>query len=170
MKHTTQNKIKYYFNENGITIYLAMLVMSAALATALFVATIHTREFTISKDVIDSLRAVYAADTAVEYTLYKNRLSLPDLIWLKHTNDLGLTGSLSGNGYYTLVEAGCTSAIALPLAVNSACSIGVVTDLDPARNDPGCPSASAAVSCTKITGRGSYGNINRAIEIVYENL
>src|SRR3989344_5894698 len=60
-------------SDKGITIYLAMLVMSGALAVALSVSTLMVGEFKISGETVNSLKAVYVADSNMEYVLYQTR-------------------------------------------------------------------------------------------------
>ena len=70
MAKTLDKKIQCgHSRESGITIYLAMLVMGGALAVALSVSTLMVGEFKISGDTINSLKAVYAADSNMEYVL-----------------------------------------------------------------------------------------------------
>src|SRR3989344_9601474 len=59
--------------DGGITIYLAMLVMGGALAVAFSVSTLMVGEFKISGETVNSLKAVYVADSNMEYVLYQTR-------------------------------------------------------------------------------------------------
>ena len=60
-------------NERGSAIYLALFTLSAVLATALAVSTVAIGELKISKEVVDSMQAVYVADSAMEYTMMEVR-------------------------------------------------------------------------------------------------
>src|SRR3989344_9662407 len=74
MAKTLDKKIQCgHSRESGITIYLAMLVMGGALAVALSVSTLMVGEFKISGETINSLKAAYVADSAMEYALYQAR-------------------------------------------------------------------------------------------------
>lgn len=146
--------------QKGITIYLAMLVMSSALATALFVSSVFVREFRIARDVADSARAVYVADSAMEYALYTRRA----------TDDFS-SFTLSGENVYTLDSITCGSFASI-VATNAACSIDVARKI-PLGSRPGCPDpapcAAVDFDCTAITTKGSYGTTNRALEIIFPN-
>lgn len=163
--------------QQGITIYLAMLMLSTALTTALFVSTAFVREFIISKEVADSLKAVYAADTVMEYTLYQVRTSdlaitptnLAALSFIPITTTNALTDASLSSKYYHLPPANCATNVNVSSG-NHACDIKVVLDVDKIAGVPGCPADTAAPDCTRIVTKGSHGAINRAMEIVYENL
>lgn len=165
--NTRRSRLKFHvsrftFHEKGITLYLAMLVMSGALATAIFVSGVFVREFKISKEVADSLKAVYAADTAMEYTLYQARIDTTfssfDVVVVDDHVRLP-TGSCESTVYDS------TSS------VNKKCIVDAYLHVPlGAASVPGCPATSAAPDCTRIITKGSHGTINRAMEIVYENL
>lgn len=148
---------RFKVQESGITIYLAMLMLSAALATALFVSTVFAREFKISKEVADSLKAVYAADTAMEYTLYQARVdtTFPSFF------------VVTAGSYLNLPTGNCEPSVFSTDTANKKCSIDAYLHVVPG-TIPDCPAAST-VDCTHIITKGSSGGINRAIEITYEN-
>ena len=166
-------------SQQGITIYLAMLMLSMTFTTAIFISTAFVREFKISKEVADSLKAVYAADTAMEYTLYQVRTS--DLVNTSvNLVALGFVSVTAGtsneltdvslsNIYYHLPPVDCVTNVNIS-SDNHACDIKVALDIDKTAGVPGCPLDSTAPDCTLITTKGSRGMINRAMEIVYENL
>lgn len=169
-------------SQQGVTLYLAMLMLSAALTTAIFVSTIFIREFKISKEVADSLKAVYVADTAVEYALYQVRASefeftAIDLASLsfesKSVVDADAESSLmaiSNSGeYYRLPPFLCAERLNIGTS-GHACEIKVVLDVKKDLNISGCPSDPIVPNCTRIISKGSYGGANRAIEIIYKNL
>ncbi len=155
----------FTLHEKGITIYLAMLVMSSALATALFVATVQVREFKISKEVGDSLRAVYVADSAVEYTLLQTRKIAPSFTDFNSTTLIQETAT-----HYKFPETICAAGLfGSAGALHKKCSV----DVYPATvkgTVAGCSAGSTAPDCTRLVGKGSFDAVNRAIEIVYENL
>lgn len=156
-----------------------MLLMSAALATALFVATVLVREYKISKEVTDSLKAVYMADSAMEYTLYKMRVPTPSDTTGLMQGSFVFTAAESTSGFSTstnpymfnLPSSICYSAVGYVSNANGlGCRMDVLLDYSKTLNAPGCPSSSTAPSCTKVVTKGSFGGTNRAIELVYENL
>ncbi|MBI5912823.1 hypothetical protein HY839_00050 [Candidatus Azambacteria bacterium] len=147
--------------ESGVTIYLAMLMLSAALTTAIFVSTVFVREFKISKEVADSLKAVYAADTAMEYTLYQARVD----------TTFSSFDVIAANDHVQLPTGSCEAPIFSTNMANKKCQVDAYLHvLKGAAGIPGCPASSLALDCTRIITKGSYGATNRAIEIVYENL
>lgn len=194
MKHKTHNQETFHaphstLHERGITLYLAMITLSAALATALFVAGSLTREYKISNGLANSLKAVYVADSVIEYTLYQVRtgayavtstdasitITLPDTssatLSCDVNPDLSLNCPASALAIATslvpiLSTTNCSSLLGI---ANGACAIsgqliapGIVA---------GCPSDPLAPppNCVYLRANGSYGGTNRAIEIVYEN-
>src|SRR3989344_6766888 len=64
---------RFTFHEKGSAIYLALFTLSAVLATALAVSTVAVGELKISKEVVNSMQAVYVADSAIEYTMMEVR-------------------------------------------------------------------------------------------------
>lgn len=176
MKHNAQNiksntgcgrpkfqVSRFKFHERGVILYLAMLMLSAALTTAIFVSTIFVQEYKISKEVADSLKAVYAADTAMEYTLYQARVdtTFSSFTVITANDHVRLpTGGGSGSCEETVYGTGVASK---KCTTDAFFHVGLGTI-------PDCPSISAAPDCTHIVAKGSYGSINRAIEITYENL
>lgn len=145
--------------ERGVILYLAMLMLSAALTTAVFVSTIFVQEYKISKEVADSLKAVYAADTAMEYTLYQARVD----------TTFSLFNVVVLNDRVNLPTGSCETVVYAADAINKKCNIDTYLHVG-LGTIPDCPSTSVAPDCTHIVAKGSYGIINRAIEITYENL
>lgn len=147
---------------DGITIYLAMLMLSTALTTAIFVSTVFVREFTISKEIADSLKAVYAADTAMEYTLYQARVDTTFSSFIVINTD----------GHVRLPIENCEAAIYnFATTAQKKCVVDAYIHTPKGTTAvPGCPASSSAPDCTRIVTKGSHGTINRAMEIVYENL
>ncbi len=143
-------------SQKGIVIYLALITLSTALATALFVAGIFVKEYKISLDVVRSLNAVYVADSIMEQALYSIRST---------TTPTALT---------TAGTTACDSAaVPAPLAT-AGCFYGVTTSSIAFNSIPLCSSASqsnCAVgdTCTQVVSNGTYGGANRAMEIVYCN-
>ncbi len=176
-----QNKIKQ-FNpplkaEKGITLYLAVITLSAALATALFVAKSLTKEYTISTELANSLKAVYVADSAIEYTLYQVRnatydpilksvdINLPNGI---HTLSCSGFGGACANSLTTL-QTLFTNTDVPGLTPLTSSSYSVKGQLIAPGTTIGCPVSTTAPNCMYLQTNGSYGGTNRAMEIIYEN-
>jgi len=153
-------------SEKGIVLYLALLLLSSTLATALFVSTIFVKELQIAKEVTDSMNAVYVADSTMEYTLFQTRVQGVFAVPFTTITDLD---SVTSTGYELSVSA-CAPQLNLGVAGDITCQIGAVRDLKKTLNIVGCPSSTTAADCTRIVSRGSYKNASRAIEIVYPNL
>lgn len=163
--------------ERGITIYLALLTMSTALAIALFVASVHLSELKSSQEVSNSLKAVYVADSAVEFTLYQTRRVVTSTLPLDQiqigrvylfSKDTSITPQISLSGSQYSLNS-CASSILNTGTSPRNCSVNIIPDVSSAANVNGCPTSAPAAGCTQIIGKGTYGSINRAIEIVYEN-
>ncbi len=155
----------------GITLYLAMLVMGGAVAVALSVSTVFIGEFKITSDAVNSLKAVYVADSAMEYALYQARPN-GDYTYDSNTGVSTLTTpwspTLSSTDMNALVSYSNCPAGLPPDAV---CDIKIklITKTDSSAPST-CSAASLAQDCTKVFARGSFGSVNRALEIVYPNL
>lgn len=184
MKIITEKK------QRGITLYLAVITLSAALATALFVAGSLTKEYKISTGLANSLKAAYVADSVTEYTLYQVRSSAytvtPSTASITITQPstanatlscpVNIDGSLNcftptsltsipqASLVSILPAANCSSLLGI---ANSACAIG--GQLVARGAVTGCPSTTTAPNCIYLRASGSYGGTNRAMEIVYEN-
>lgn len=65
--------------EKGIALLLTMIILSAGSLIAMLIATIVVIQFKLSSDVNNSMIAVYAADSGVEWQLYqiRNGVSVP---------------------------------------------------------------------------------------------
>jgi len=160
-------------SDKGITIYLAMLVMGGALAVALSVSTLMVGEFKISSETINSLKAVYVADSNMEYALYQTRpegtytpdsdtrVNRLDTRWGVLTLDLN-NDIVSNEIIHTdcppdfLPEMICGLKIRMIEKTNSSVST--------------CRDSLLATDCTEVSVIGSFNNINRAMEITYPNL
>ncbi|MEK7519782.1 MAG: hypothetical protein AAB581_00860 [Patescibacteria group bacterium] len=173
------------FQERGITLYLAMLTLSAVLATALFASSAFVREYKITSEAARSLNAVYIADSAMEYTLYLTR---PGAAYVEEDTNFGTPSSIvidtsvtaitnstiTHNETEILGSSGCVSAIGFSSVADAACNAkarivsGNLTD--PAYSDACARVIGTADDCIRIITNGSYRNTNRALEIVYPNL
>lgn len=157
-------RYRFHQHQKGITLYLSLLLMGTAVTIALFVSGTFVRELRISTDVINSMKAVYVADTATEYTLYQVRIAAgtpPNF-------DTTALSVVTADEHYNLGTTSCTSAI-LGGTGETVCSLEVFPSVLPGSR-PGCPVTTTAVNCTRVETRGAYQGVNRAMEIVYENL
>lgn len=64
---------KFKNSERGVTLYMALLILSAVLAMSAAIMSLMIGEFKISGDVQKSMMAIYAADSGLEISLYKTR-------------------------------------------------------------------------------------------------
>ena len=175
MQQFNNSTIQQLSNEKGITIYLAMLVMGGALAVALSVSTLMVGEFKISGDTINSLKAVYVADSAMEYALHQAR---PEGDYT-YNGDTGVSTLMvyfpPPTSFGTLYSINMDASLTHPncpagLSSDAVCEMKI--KLMP-KNDSLAPvscSSSSAQDCTKVIARGSFGGVNRVLEIVYPNL
>lgn len=69
------NKIRN--NQQGSSLLVALLIMGVLMALALILSRLIFREIAINKDVIDSGKAYYAAESGVEIALYEISNNLP---------------------------------------------------------------------------------------------
>lgn len=60
--------------QRGVAIYLAILIMAVLLAIALGITTILIGQIKISREIENSVVAIYAADTGIEHILYEEKL------------------------------------------------------------------------------------------------
>ena len=155
---------RFTFHEEGSAIYLALFTLSAVLATALAVSTVAVGELKISKEVVNSMQAVYVADSAIEYTMMEVRKNPESSLYN------------SGAGVTTLDTIPCEAQIHFAGPAfntgNTKCSADVNNDVAPGTHSNCRESIGTdfGADCTRIEARGSFGNTNRAMEIVFENL
>jgi hypothetical protein len=67
-------KMKSTIGQKGIAIYLVIMVLSIFLAIALGISTILVGQIKISREIKNSVVALYAADTGIENILYQEKL------------------------------------------------------------------------------------------------
>lgn len=155
--------------ERGITLYLAMIALSATLGTALFVSTIYVRELKISRGLAESMQAVYIADSAAEYTLHHTRkMGEYDLSTGMLTLSNGSTLSVGASRTVIMPTASCSAALGM-VSTSALCNIEAEGQLVSINSIPGCSSPDAQ-NCTYVITKGTFGNSHRAMEIIYPNL
>lgn len=64
---------KFKNSERGVTLCMALLILSAVLAMSAAIMSLMIGEFKISGDVQKSMMAIYAADAGLEAALYETR-------------------------------------------------------------------------------------------------
>lgn len=163
LNNKIKNKQKLRTHEQGSAIYLALFTLSAVLATALAVSTVAVGELKISKEVVNSMQAVYVADSAIEYTMMEVRKNPTSNLYNLGTGVRSLDTNLCEAQIHFVGSAFNTS--------NLKCSADVNNDVVPGTHSNCSQSiADLGVDCTRIEARGSFGNTNRAMEIVFPNL
>lgn len=70
-------KINFLINRNGTALLVALLVMGVLIAISLILSSLILREIRITKDLIDSGKAYYAAESGIEMALYGLNNNLP---------------------------------------------------------------------------------------------
>jgi Tfp pilus assembly protein PilX len=163
MEKALNNKIKKLLQANrGTAIYLSMFLLTGVLAIALAVSTIAVGENRISKEAVNSMQAVYIADSAVEYTLHEVRI-------------LENTSPLTANDMVTLPPAECKLKVNIHenyWSVNrTECDVTVDNSVSPG-SFFNCPAILANTNdvCVRVVAKGSFGGTNRAIEIVFPSI
>ena len=106
---------------------------------------------------VNSLNAVYVADSIMEQALYNIRVPpLPTATIAGTTvcDSLAVPAALAVAGCFYSVTTNPAVAVdmTVPLCSSANANVGAATD------------------CTQIIAKGAYGNTNRAIEIVFGNL
>src|SRR3989344_3160899 len=173
LKHTKQYKGKscfhmfhvscFTFHEQGSAIYLALFTLSAVLATALAVSTVAVGEYKISKEVVDSMQAIYVADSAMEYTMMEVRKNPTSNLYNSGTGVTVLDANLCESQIHFVGPTFNTGSIK--------CSADIDNDIVPGTHSNCHQSiADLGADCTRIEARGSFSNTNRAMEIVFGNL
>lgn len=75
MEHKTLEKLKN--KEGGVSIFLSVVILTGVLAIALGVTSIVSRQIETSENISNSMKAVFAADAAIECKLLEIRKSIP---------------------------------------------------------------------------------------------
>lgn len=90
--------IKKSKNQKGISLVLAVLVLSSVLGSSLVISTLVMRQGKVSRNVGISQQAYYAAEAGAEEIVY--RMNQKDSLLLLR----GSTGSIGDNGYWYVLE------------------------------------------------------------------
>lgn len=171
-------------DQQGITLYLAIITLSAVLVTSLSIASALVKEYKISNDLANSLRAVYVADSVTEYTLFQTRsaaytvTALDGSISIPLPNSGGTTVKLSCPVTGGVVSCSSPSTTSLTTMFSNS-TISNLTGIVPTGGTfsvkgqliaPGSVSGcSSGPNCVYLQASGGYGGTNRAMEIIYEN-
>lgn len=89
-----KNPAKEIKKEKGIAVLMTVTIISVVMLVAALIANIVMTQLKLASDIADSITAIYAADSGVEYKLYQIR---------KEGNTAGAEFSLS-NGAAVLVS------------------------------------------------------------------
>lgn len=60
-------------NQKGITLLLTVIIISIVMSIAILISNIVITQLKLAGDISDSVAAIYAADSGVEWQLYKIR-------------------------------------------------------------------------------------------------
>ncbi|MFC1630113.1 pilus assembly PilX N-terminal domain-containing protein [Patescibacteria group bacterium] len=144
--------------QKGVSVYLALIIMSIMLAIGLALSTMFIVQLKLISSIGDSVVALYAADSGIEYELYQSRKTLRDVGGIFPpfpVNEKCLDISLDGN--CDISAPGCLEEDGGPLDPNDACyRVEVV-------RYPGQPPDPAANYTVRSVG--VYKGTRRAIEI-----
>lgn len=66
------------YNDNGQALVLTVLLLAVILAIALAISNIFAVEVRLAGDVTESVKAIMAADSGLEWMLFKERKVLPE--------------------------------------------------------------------------------------------
>ena len=83
--------------EKGIAVLMTMAIISVVMLIAVFVANVVVTQLKLASDIADSITAIYAADSGVEYKLYQIR---------KEGNTAGAEFSLSNGAAVSVTVTG----------------------------------------------------------------
>lgn len=64
----------FNFSQDGVSIYLSLMIMSVLLAIALGLSTIFVSQIKMLRGIGDSVVSFYAADSGIEMALYEDRI------------------------------------------------------------------------------------------------
>lgn len=68
-----KNLIKTINKEKGIAILITVMIISIVMLVATLIANVVSVQLKLASDIGDSIAAIYAADSGVEYKLYQIR-------------------------------------------------------------------------------------------------
>ena len=66
-------KFKSSAGQSGVALLLTMIILSVVTLVSVFIVNIVSNELKLSRDINDSKKAIYAADSGVEWQLYQIR-------------------------------------------------------------------------------------------------
>lgn len=104
--------MKINFSQKGVSLYLALMVMTVLLAIALGVNTILVSQIKMIKGMENSVIAFYAADTGIEKILYDASQGIDIIADCPESNPC--QDSLGNNASFSIVvlpngESGCSA-------------------------------------------------------------
>lgn len=158
--------------QKGVSLVIAFLIMTTALAVVLSMTSILFSEIIILKNIGDSVSSLYAAESGIEQVLYFDRKQIPNgsmrglcnICNVCNTNTCSncLATSLSGDGANGCDTATCSNCNITYSSTFGDKSYRVNTRVVPNASDP-------ALSDLIISAQGSYKNASRAIETISTN-
>jgi hypothetical protein len=93
--------LNFKSNQKGSALIFTVLILGTMLATALALAAIYTPKILTVKDASsNSVAAIYAADSILEWCLYTSRGNVPSLA----------QPTMSNGATYTVTPAGCSGS------------------------------------------------------------
>ncbi len=66
-------KIKQHNTQGGVALLLTVIILSVVTLVSVFIVNVVSNELKLAGDINDSKKAIYAADSGVEWQLYKIR-------------------------------------------------------------------------------------------------
>lgn len=153
MTYQEIKKLKQYKRQEGVTLLLAILVLSAILAIAFSLATITFIEIRSSGDLVRTEPAYYAADAVSEEALYKVKRNVPDsqFNYTSNLNNVSLGSPVPTESQNSLP----IFQLIVPKGSNS---FSVTRNRYPIF-DPACPSPDTTATNHCSTGGSGYGKI-----------
>ena len=143
-------------SEKGIALYLGLIIMTIILAVAFGLSTILISQVKMTKEIGDSIKALYAADSGIEQSLKMGINDLSDPAKIAELNQPNKFGD--SYGYVveiTCCEVGAGSCDLVAAVPGIVCPVGLLADSD-------CTDGGASYFCYK--SMGNYKGIKRAIE------
>jgi Tfp pilus assembly protein PilX len=68
-----KNPVKTIYKEKGVAVLITVVIISIVMLVATLIANIVATQLKLASDIADSITAIYAADSGVEYKLYQIR-------------------------------------------------------------------------------------------------
>ena len=92
-----KNLTRIINSEKGVAVIITVTIISVVMLIATLIANIVVTQLKLASDIADSITAIYAADSGVEYKLYQIR---------KEGNTAGVEFSLSNGAAISVAVSG----------------------------------------------------------------